>query len=717
MAMAGFALLVCAFVASLGAVALLGIATRAKSRVLARAGRALVLASAACLLGCCLVLVCCFMSGDVSIKYVLEQRSLSTDPLAWLYRMSGLWAGRAGSLLFWTFLIAVFNAVICVRSLFESRTLKTHDKGTGSKNGEKAAAVSDARLAQTRVLDSIAMAVVAAVVAVFCAIMLFSEGNMPFEPTPASFFDAQGNLTALASTYSMNQLLEHWAMAIHPSLLFVGYAGLTVPFAYAIAALVACDASKLWVQRATRFVLASWLFLGAGIGLGAVWAYVVLGWGGYWGWDPVENASLLPWLVCVALVHTFSVYQQRGAFKRWALMCACLAFTFVIVATFVTRSGIVQSVHAFAGDPVSLALFGGLIVLSLVVPLVLIAARWKRFGADTQGADDVENMLSKDAAYYFNNVIMIVFALLLTYMTLSSALPKWLPFGGDSLGTTAYEAIARPLGIIYLLILAACPLLAWGKTDPKKFIRLSRIPALCAVVLFALLAFWWATEFLPVYDAMMAKGNANSQTLLEAGPAWYYNGLALVGLLVASLLFFNAAFMLVRNIKAGAKRAAAIGGAFAHVAMAVILVGLIGSSMYVYEETGYLAHSEDASATESFDVREYRLEYASDSITDNSETSNSVLYEVTFDVYKSGRHIGQVSPSIQLDVMTQQQKVNAGVITFPEEDLFVIYHGVNAQGAFSLDVRVNPFIQLVWIGFGMLMAGTLFALVGKRERG
>ena len=127
-------------------------------------------------------------------------------------------------------------------------------------------------------------------------------------------------------------------------------------------------------------MLASWLFLGAGIGLGAVWAYVVLGWGGYWGWDPVENASLLSWLVCVALVHTFTVYRQRGAFKRWAVMCACLAFTFVIVATFITRSGIVQSVHAFAGDPVSLVLFGGLIAVSLVIPIVGIAMRWKSFG-------------------------------------------------------------------------------------------------------------------------------------------------------------------------------------------------------------------------------------------------------------------------------------------------------------------------------------------------
>ncbi len=699
MATAGFAFLVAAFAASLVAALALIAGGVLDKPVLGSVGRGAVLATAVSLLACCGVLVICFMSGDVSIQYVLEERSLSTDGLAWLYKLSGLWAGRAGSLLFWTFLIAFFNAIIFVRGLVESRaSLRDGTSGPAAAR-----------------LDGYAMAVVSVVVAIFCGVLLFSQGNMPFTPTPANYFDTDGNLTAAASLYSMNRLLEHWAMAIHPPLLFVGYAGLTVPFGYALAALVANDASKLWVERATRFVLASWLFLGAGIGLGAVWAYVVLGWGGYWGWDPVENASLLSWLVCVALVHTLTVYRQRGAFKRWAVMCSCLAFTFVIVATFITRSGIVQSVHAFAGDPVSLALFGGLIVVSLAVPIVAIAIRWKSFGPDTAGADDIENLFSKDAAYYFNNVIMMVFALLLTYMTVCSALPRWLPFGGDSLGTTSYEAIARPLGIVYLLILAVCPLLAWGKTDVGKFVRQARIPLVCAIALFAVLAFWWATQLVPVYDAMMAKNNSNSATLLEAGPGWYYNGLALVGLLVASILFFNALFMFVRNVKAPGKRAAAIGGGFAHIAMAVVLVGLIGSSMYVFEETGYMSFDEQADSGEPFDVGEYRLEYAGNSITDNSETENAVIYEVVFDVFKDGAYVGQVNPSIELDVVTQQQKLNASVVSFPEEDLFVVYRGVNQLGSFSLDVRINPFVSLVWAGFGMLMLGTLFALVGRRN--
>lgn len=184
----------------------------------------------------------------------------------------------------------------------------------------------------------------------FVSVLLFSEGNMPFIVTDSRYFGDDGTLSVMASARSMNALLEHWAMAIHPPTLFIGYAGLTIPFAYAISALIVNDDSTEWVNRSTPYLMFSWLLLGIGIGLGAVWAYVVLGWGGYWGWDPVENASLLPWLVGVALIHSFTVYRQRGAFKRWSVFCACLTFCFVVLGTFITRSGLVQSVHAFEGD-------------------------------------------------------------------------------------------------------------------------------------------------------------------------------------------------------------------------------------------------------------------------------------------------------------------------------------------------------------------------------
>ncbi len=659
------------------------------------AGRVAVLANAAALTFCCALIVFCLLTGDNTIQYVAQNRSNAEGALGVLYKVSGLWAGRQGSLLFWAWLISVFSSVVVLR--------------TGKS---------------PRPLDDGAIVIMQLVLLAFTGVLLFSESNMPFIFTDPQYLDEHGHLIGSASMWGMNTLLEHWAMAVHPPTLFIGYAGLTVPFAYAIAALIVNDDSAEWVVSSTPYAMFSWLLLGVGIGLGSVWAYVVLGWGGYWGWDPVENASLLPWLVGVALIHSFTIYRKRGAFKRWSVMCACLAFSFVILGTFITRSGLVQSVHAFEGDPVSLVLFLGLILCSLAAGAIGLLIRRDSFGAVVDGGDDVESMTSRDAAYYVNNLVMVVFAFLLAYMTISSALPSFLPFGGEALTAGTYNAIARPLGIVYLALLAVCPLLSWGKTEGADFQRRAKVPGLCALVLFALLMAYFVTYCVPTYQAIAQSGTSAALELAEYGPAWYYYLLTVLGFAVASLLFFNAGMHLVRvarKLKAAqgtrAKRALlpGLGGAVSHTAMAIILAGLIGSSMYVTEKAGYLDYDlESDSCSNSFTIKDYELVYAGNSVT-LSENGDDVFYTVTLEAYKDGKHIGTVDPTVQLVQSTQQQKLVASVISLPGEDLFVVYRGVNMEGDFSLDVRVNPLISLVWLGFGLLMAGGLIALFGRRS--
>ncbi|MDR3137109.1 MAG: cytochrome c biogenesis protein CcsA [Coriobacteriales bacterium] len=649
---------------------------------------------------CCGLLIFCFMTGDTSIQYVVEYRSNAEGLSGLLYKLAGLWGGREGSLLLWAWLIALFTTVLALRNM-------------------KILAA----------LDNMALFVSQLVLAAFVGILLFSETNIPFVAMAASYFDTAGNLTNGAQLWGMNALLEHWAMAIHPPTTFIGYAGLTIPFAYALAALIVNDSSKTWVIRASRYTLLSWLFLGIGIGLGAVWAYVVLGWGGYWGWDPVENASLLPWLIGIALVHSFTVYRQRGAFKRWSVFCACIAFSFVILGTFITRSGVVQSVHAFAGDTVSLSIFLLLIVVSTLAGVVGLALRWRDF-APVGASDHIDSLLSKNAAYYFNNVAILLFTLLLAYLTVSGALPTWLPFGGQSFSAGSYNTIARPLGIAYCLIIAVCPLLAWKKTEGQQFWRRARAPGIGALALFALLLIYFITNLLPMYDAVATSG-ARAATVTDYGPSWYYLGLTLLGFLVASLLFFNSLFMLARGIRAFQKtqgrsllaaalgmfrcRAATYGGFLAHLAMAVILVGLIGSSMYVVEKVDYLSYDPEIDGTQqNLKIWDYTLTYTSNSITE-LENGSDILYALQFDVYRGDTYVGQVNPAVQLATVTQQQKLLASVINFPDQDLFVVYRGVNAQGDYSMDVRVNPLISLVWIGFGLLMIGTALAALGRRR--
>lgn len=661
-----------------------------------------VLVSAIALTICCAILTYCFMVGDTSLEYVVKNQSDATGIEGWLFRLSGLWGGREGSLLFWAWLIAVFDSIVAVRNM---------------RKLEK--------------LDNMALFVAQLVLVAFVGVLLFSETNIPFVAMDPSYFNESGQLTGAAAMWGMNSLLEHWAMAIHPPTLFIGYAGLTIPFAYAIAALIVNDPSKKWVEKSTRYAIFSWFFLGIGIGLGAIWAYVVLGWGGYWGWDPVENASLLSWLVGLALIHSFTIYRKKGAFKRWSVMCTCLTFAFVVVGTFITRSGIVQSVHAFEGDNVSLVLFLGLIIVSVLVGIVGLLIRWKSFGPAEGEEDELGSIASRDAAYYLNNVVMVVSAFLLLYLTIASALPSWLPFGGSSLSAGIYNSIARPLGILYCLLIAVCPLLAWGKTSGRQFLKQAIKPGIAALVLFAVLMVYFFTTLAPTYQAIIDAGGTSASTLMEYGPSWYYNGLAIVGFLVASLLFFNTLFMIGRRTSAYAKshdtnvfaaffktaknHSSTIGGYVAHLGMAIILVGLIGSSMYVTEKVAYLGYDSDTDqAEEDFYIKDYKLVYEGNKV-ETLDNKTDIVYQISFQVYKDDAYVGQVSPSVQVAMTTQQQKLNAAVLSLPTEDLFVVYRGVNDEGAFSLDVRVNPLISFVWVGFVLMMVGVCLSTIGGRK--
>ena len=691
---------------------------------------------------CCLIIVVCLFSGDTSIAYVVEERSNSTDSLRWLYLLSGLWAGSQGSLLFWAWLISAFALYTACRHY---------------NSGKR--------------VDAAALTIQLAVLGIFAATLLLSEDMRPFIPTDESYFDADGNLTMAASTLGMNSLLEHWAMAIHPSTLFIGYAGMTVPFSYALAALLTGDDSPTWVERANGVTAFAWLFLGVGIGLGSIWAYVVLGWGGYWGWDPVENASLLSWLCCVALMHSFTVYRKHGAFKRWSVVAACLCFMFVIVGTFITRSGIVQSVHAFQGDTVSAWLFGALIGVAACAALAGVFARRRSFGvvkgdAAESGAggatadgkasakagvkdasDEEDGLFNLEFAYFLNNLVMIASSFLLAYLTLASALPSWMPLGGQSVPTSMYAAIARPLGIVFLAVVAVAPLLGWHKTAGKRFWRQLRVPALVALFVFAALVAYWALCLLPAYDAQVAAGGSAAEDLLAAGPAIYCHAMAIVAFAVAALLLctslasFGRAFAAMRpsGANAGVKGEAAkpatlasigtgaselparrsprvlfarLGGMLAHAGLAVILAGLVGSSMYVTDKSGYLSSGgEDSQAAAEMQVGSYTVSAGEATIEDKGD---GYLYQLELNVQAADGSTFTLAPSIYLDAATSQQKYDAAVASRIDHDLFAVYRGVNENGDYSVELRINPLISFVWVGFFLLMAGTALGLFAKR---
>lgn len=704
----GNVLQVLAMLVALVAAASLAVGVKTRREGAVNAGYLLVFGNAVALTACAAIILLCFLTRNFSLAYVASNFPQTDSPLLPLYQVAGVWAGRQGSLLFWTWLISVFSAMVAWR-----------------------------RMRVTDDLSSVALAVSEVVVALFCATLVFSESNNPFIATAAQYLNEDGTLVSSAG--GMNPLLLHWAMVLHPPATFIGYAGCTIPFAYAMAALITGDVSARWVELSDRVAIFSFIFLTIGMALGAVWAYVVLGWGGFWAWDAVENASLFSWLSAVAMIHSFTMYRKRGCFKRWSMFAAVITFIFVVLGTFITRSGLVQSVHAFAEDPVSTYFFLAIMVLAALSFLVLLVYRH----GTLDDAEEIESLASKGGSYYLTNLVCIVGAVLVAYLTVSSSLPTWMPLGGQVVSAGVYNAVARPATALFGLLMAVCPMLGWRRTDGAAFARNMRVPAVLGTAFLVVLIAYFVTALVPAYDAVIAAGGDPAATLAEQGPRWYYFALTVVSFLAAALLLASSAYLLGRGVRGrmrskGENPALAVvnlfrrspaqaGGYLAHLGCAIALVGLVGSGMYVQEHT--ITLSPDASegdyvyASES--VGGYQLILTG--VDDYFDEADSRIMRLHLTVSRAvddvstledsnslGEVIGELTPSMEVSAVTQQQTLHAGVLTFPTEDLFVAFQGTNADGSLSVSVKVNPLILCNWIGGGIVVAGIVLAFAPRR---
>jgi cytochrome c-type biogenesis protein CcmF len=619
------------------------------------------------------IILAAFFREDFTFQYVAENHSTDVSSLLWLYKISGVWAGREGSLLFWAWLVACFGAYVAWR-----------------------------RISKTDDLSNMSL-VVFNVVQVMFAVALIVPLNNPFKVTPAEWIGPSGELLVAVG---MNPLLQHWAMILHPPTLFVGYAGMVVPFAFAIGALIVGDGSKTWVKIVDRITVFSWLFLGLGIGLGAVWAYVVLGWGGYWAWDPVENASLLPWLTGVGLMHSFTVYRRRGAFKKWAVAMATATFIFVILGTFITRSGVVQSVHAFQFDAWSLWIFLAMMVFAALAAAVGLVKRNKEFS----GADDFESLTSKEASYYFNNVIMLVAAIIVAVLTLSPA------FGLKSYGPDTYDAIAHPVGILYVLVMALCPLLSWGKTEGPYFWSKAKWPLIGTAVVAVPLMWVWYTDMYPVL-----RDNGPMSAVEPSMLVMFYS---IVGILVGAFAVAVSTFLFIEGARRRSqakdesfgtalwsnitKVRTSSGGYLPHLGMGVILIGLVGSAMFVNE---VLVSVEDTPGSQ-FQAGDYVFTFEGGG--QEQLANGDTVTRVTFAVSKNGSPVGTVTPG-QISFFQQQQtKLDASVLVEPLRDVFVVFQGAEESGL-SMQVKINPLISWAWIGFLITTIGTALASWPKKQ--
>ena len=632
-----------------------------------------------------LMLLVAMFQKNYSLLYVVENHSTDVSNLAWLFNISALWAGREGSLLFWAWLLSAFVAYMAWK-----------------------------RISVTDVVSNIALAILN-FVQIFFLVALFFDTNNPFKAALVladGSVQVAGGVIGNISTMAMNPLLQHWAMILHPPTLFIGYAGLAVPFAFALAAVFVNDSSKKWIELVDRVTVFSWVMLGIGIGLGAIWAYVVLGWGGYWAWDPVENASLLPWLTGVGLLHSFTVYRRRGGLKKWTVMMAAVTFVLVLLGTFITRSGVIQSVHAFGQDPLSLWWFLGMMIVGITVPAIALYMRKDEF----KDHNEFGSLLSKDTSYYLTNVIMLFAALLVAALTLSPAV------SGPTFSAPTYDLLARPVGIFFVLVMALCPILSWGSTGSATFWSRAKWPLGGMAVLGSAFIAMWALFMLPNYTVSEKglPGLAGIQAPLDHVES-------LIGLIVAALAISLPIYLFIDGARkrAAAKGESALtsffhilfkartqsGGYLTHLGVGIVLVGLIGSTMYVKSEVINLEEKPGSKAT----VGEYEVVFQG--FSEQTLSNKDVVQTVNVDLIQGGETIATLQPSVvQMANRSEQQstRFNAAVDVGFFRDVFVAFQGGDASGL-SFEVKVNPMISWAWVGFVIMILGSSIAMWPKRE--
>lgn len=603
-----------------------------------------------------LVLAGLALISSASLLYLLLTRNFQVDYvyqhvstyLPVPYVISAFYAGQEGSLLLWLLMLTVAGAIAAARPQDWNEDLLPY-----------------------------VGAVVSGVAAFF--LLVLATLSSPFKLLPTNPGEGLG----------LNPLLENPGMIYHPPTLFIGYAVYTIPFAYAIAALATGRLGSGWVRGIRLWSLFAWLFLGVGILLGAQWAYVELGWGGYWAWDPVENSSLIPWLVGTAFLHSVMMQERRGMFKGWNIALAMLTFALCVFATFVTRSGLIESVHAFGRSPLG---YYFLAFLFAVLAVTAALAIWRR--QELTSKREIEAFLSREFSLLVTVLGMVGIGLAVLLGTLYPTLAETIVGQQLSLGPAFYSRVFTPLGAAVILVIAICPLLAWGKSSPRRVLQALLWPGVMAVAFGIALA---AAGIRPLYAVL---GFALcvlvlTSILVEFGRGWFTRK-RMTG------ESYPVAFWRLVN-----KNHRRYGGYLVHLAVVILAAGVIGSSVYKTEAQISMRPGE------AVQVQGYTLKYADYTV---QPTEAKQRFAVTLEVSKGNRSLGRLTAEKNFHWNIQQWVTEVAIRPGLVEDLYVILSGLESNGLATLSVQTHPMVTWLWIGGGLLFLGTLWAMWPRADR-
>tara|TARA_B100000530_G_scaffold298384_1_gene218162 strand:+ start:112 stop:2115 length:2004 start_codon:yes stop_codon:yes gene_type:complete len=593
----------------------------------------------------------------------------SNANLELFYKITGLWAGQRGSLLFWALLLALFAVITVVTNRKKHREFMPYVVG---------------------VLQTILL--------FFIVVLLFADVN-PFERLAFTPADGRG----------LNPQLQNYWMTIHPPTLYLGFTAFTIPFAFAVAALLNGRLDARWIQLTRRWILTSWLFLSVGIVFGMRWAYEELGWGGYWFWDPVENASLLPWLTATAFLHSVQIQENRGMLKVWNMSLVLLTFLLTIFATFLTRSGLIESVHSFAQELKIAYIFLGFMGTVMAASVVLIIYRLPQLRSENQ----IESFLSRESAFLFNNLLLLGAAFSVMWGTMFPLISEGFTGQEISVGPPFFERVNFPIGLVLLTLVGIGPVIAWRRASKRNLQKNFTIPIAVGVVtgiaLFGLgarhelpLVTWSISAFvLTVIVTEFWKGTRARARIEGEGHL---------------LAFFH---LITRNRRRW-------GGYTVHIGFVLMCIGFAGAGYN--QDTRFNVQPGDVVSVASPFGHVYDLTYEGLSMSIGRGERNLLWQAIaTVSVSQDGTPKGILTTEKrQYTNRDTQPMTEVGIRSIVSEDLYLILSAMNDTGGalsndpgaqgIDLQVLIKPLVSWIWIGCLFIALGTVIALWPNVDR-
>ena len=588
-------------------------------------------------------LVYAALTDDFSVAYILHH---SNRALPAPYKFAVLWSGQEGSILFWALLLSAYGFVLRLRHKVDQRL--------------------------------VAMAsMVLAAIQVFFLILVNFVAN-PFGIMDSIAADGNG----------LNPLLQYPEMVIHPPMLYLGYVGVSVPFAFALAALIMRYPGEKWIHITRRWTMVAWLFLTFGISLGAHWAYAVLGWGGYWGWDPVENASLLPWLSTTAFLHSVMMQEKRGMMKVWNVWLVFITFMLCILGTLLTRSGVVSSVHAFAQSSI-----GSWFVGFLGVTLAICLYAYFKNSDYLKSENHLDSMVSRESSFLFNNLVLLVACFAVLTGTLFPVFSEWMTNNRISVGPPFFNKIMIPLGMLLLFLTGVGPLLAWRKTSSESLRRNFLWPSIVGI------AGGLVSVLLGARDAYAIICFLLSGFVVATIAVEYYRGAKVIRMRSGLNWLSSSVELTLRNTRR-------YGGYIVHFGIVMIFVGLAGQAFNqeVQKEIGVGGSAK---------IGPYELLLQG---IDQKQEKNYVAERMIVEVMKDHKPVMILFPERRNFPTNQESGTMVAIYSTLREDLYVVYAGVN-QGSDvpTIHVFLNPLVKWVWYGGMVVVMGTIVALIAPRQ--